>query len=289
MSLFKSTDNKTEIFICIWEWCPTWCQSCYKTIKENKEYKLEKLKQQIDISNEISDENFSYFLYWTNNIQNPEIIRIISYIKSLSRNLRIQLPFETTKLDLKNLLKENFNNEYVISRKIDNKDLLKIFIKSLWEFHNNQIIINYDLLIKEDYISLLERILKKKFNVNNDWPLYLKLWNLNINLRVLYSINYKEKKVQDLWINSCFVYDSFNINNDYIEVVDHYEVDENLDVCFHNPLCYIWNNKIANLKHTNKEIISNFLEYKNHYLKNLNSDFEKNCFKCITSGFRYKD
>ena len=99
MSLFISKNSKTEIFLFILEWCPTWCQSCSETIKKNRNFKLDDLKKQIDISNNVSDSWFSYFLYWTNNIKNEYILEIIKYIQKLERNCRIQIPIESENND----------------------------------------------------------------------------------------------------------------------------------------------------------------------------------------------
>jgi hypothetical protein len=56
---------------------------------------------------------------------------------------------------------------------------------------------------------------------------------------------------------------------------------------FHNPLCFIGNNKVSNWNFTQEKIIKNFTQYKNHYLKELNNDFPKTCFSCISNGFQY--
>jgi len=287
MQLFKSKDNKCEIFICIWEWCPTWCQSCNKTIQKTKEYKLEELKKQIDISHKISDENFSYFLYWTNNISNSYISEITNYLDSLNRNYRIQIPLSSNLEDLEKLTNKNIQ-EFVISKKIASSTDIKELIKSIQSFYNKKnIIVNYDLLIDEKLIPVLEKILKINFEKNSDSTLSKTIKNIDIHLRKLYFINYKEKKIDNLEISSCFIYDSFNIKNNFIEILDHYEIDKNLEITFHNPLCYIWQHKVTNLEQNNEKIIEDFKEYKNHYLEKLNNDFEKNCFKCITNWFRY--
>lgn len=285
MSLFISKNSKTEIFISIWEWCPTWCQSCSETIKKNRSFKLDDLKKQIDISNNVSDSWFSYFLYWTNNIKNEYILEIIKYIQKLERNCRIQIPIESKNNDLK--IYENIINEFVISKKIENKnDLIKL-INSIKEFYNKDTILNYDLLIKYEFVKVLEKILKTNFEKKQDNTKSLKISNIIINTRDLYYINSKEKKIENLNINSCFAYDSFEINKNNISINDHYEIDKDLNIIFHNPLCFIWNNKISNLEKNEKDIINDLKKYKNHYLEKLNSDFENNCFKCISKWFRY--
>jgi len=287
MNIFKSRNNNTEIFIRIWEWCPTWCQSCIITAKKNKEFNLKEVKTQIDISNNISDNNFSYFLYWTNNIINSNINKITTYINSLNRKYRIQIPIHTNLNNLKKINKKTIN-EYVISYKVMSTQDIKILIQSIKEFYNNKnIIINYDLLIKEELIPILQKILKIDFKEQQDNTVIWKIQNIEIHLRQLYFINYKEKKINNLWINSCFVYDAFEIKENYIEIIDHYEITKKLEITFHNPLCYIWNHKVTNLNKEKKEKIKDFIVYKN-FLKNLNHDFEKNCFKCITNWFNYK-
>ncbi len=287
MSLFISKNQKTEIFISVWEWCPTWCQSCSQTIKKNKNYGLKDIQNQIEIWDKISDKNFVFFLYWTNNLENDKIFEIIKYIKQKNRNIRLQIPLEAKKEQID--IFKNLTHEFVISSKIDNKIQLIKFLKSLKDMHKNNFIINYDLLIKNEYIKILEKSLKIEFEKNDDLTYSKKLWNIFLNLRELYFINSKEKKVENLKIKSCFAYESFEIKDNNILINDHLEIDKNLNVIFHNPLCFIWNNKITNLKQTNEKIISDFKKYKNHYLAKLNSDFEKNCFKCIQTWFRYDD
>lgn len=284
MSLFISKNSKTEIFLSIWEWCPTWCQSCSETIKKNRNFKLDDLKKQIDISNSVSDSWFSYFLYWTNNIKNEYILEIVKYIQKLERNCRVQIPIESKNNDLK--IYENIINEFVISKKIENKgDLIKL-INSIKEFYNKDIILNYDLLIKDEFVKVLEKILKINFEENNSAKA-IKIWNIIINTRELYNINTKEKKIENLNIKSCFAYDSFEINWSNIIINDHFEVDKDLNVIFHNPLCFIWNNKISNLEKNEEDIINDLNKYKNHYLEKLNNDFENNCYKCISTWFDY--
>lgn len=284
MSLFISKNSKTEIFLSIWEWCPTWCQSCSETIKKNRNFKLDDLKKQIDISNNVSDSWFSYFLYWTNNIKNEYILEIIKYIQKLERNCRVQIPIESKNNDLK--IYKNIINEFVISKKIENKDDLIKLINSIKEFYNKDIILNYDLLIKDEFVKVLEKILKINFEENNSAKA-IKIWNIIINTRELYNINTKEKKIENLNIKSCFAYDSFEINWSNIIINDHFEVDKDLNVIFHNPLCFIWNNKISNLEKNEEDIINDLNKYKNHYLEKLNNDFENNCYKCISTWFDY--
>jgi len=58
--------------------------------------------------------------------------------------------------------------EYVISKKIEKKEDLVILIESIKQFYNKEIIVNYDLLIKDEITNKLEKILKIKFEINND-------------------------------------------------------------------------------------------------------------------------
>ncbi len=285
MSLFISKKNGTEIFLSIWEWCPTWCQSCSHTILKNKNFKLKDLKKQIDISNKLSDSWFNYFLYWTNRIKNSNILEIIKYIKKIWRKCRLQIPIESKIIDLINY--KNIIKEYVISKKIDKKESLLILIDSIKEFYNKDVIINYDLLISEDLLKNIEKILKINFKKSDNNIKYIKIWNIILNARSLYYINSKEKKVENLDIKSCFSYDSFEINENKIEINDHFEIDKDLNIIFHNPLCFIGNNKISNLEKRDIDIIKDLDKYKNHYLDKLNSDFEKNCYKCISTWFDY--
>lgn len=288
MALFQSSNSKTEIFICIGKWCPTGCQSCWKAVLKNSSYSLSELKKQIDVSHGNSDEKFSYFLYGTNNISHPEIKNIIQYLIKLWRNYRIQLPLSAIKEEISDIIFNGKINEFVVSQKISSIIEVKEVIKNIKEFYKMpNIIINYDLLIDLKFIPAFEKILQCSFKKNNDNTFSAKIANIHLNFRELYIINYRENKIDNLWITSCFSDNSFDVGWEKILIHDHYEIDENLDIMFHNPLCFIGNNKVSNWNFTQEKIIKNFTQYKNHYLKELNNDFPKTCFSCISNGFQY--
>ena len=296
MPLFTSKNQWAEIFISIWEWCPTWCQSCSKTLKPNKSLKLADIQNAIDTSHSLSDKNFSYFLYGTNNITNPEIKSITQYIESLSRNYKIQIPLDTKYLDITHLLPsperggtEGWVSIFIVSKKITQKREILEVISSIKEFFwKENVFVNYDFLIDLKYKAVFESILKKEFEKESEWIYHLDMKNIRICLRSLYNINYKEKKVENLNLNSCLVYDSFDIGTESIDIDDHIEIEPNLDVTFHNPLCYIGYPKISNIWQERGVILKNFSRYKNEYLAELNSDMENSCFECIRKGFDYR-
>lgn len=283
--LFRATDNKCEIFISLWEWCPTWCQWCSITNKKTSFRSTEEIKESIDFANIFFDKNFSFFLYSTNNLKNPYLWEIIDYIKKIWKYYRIQIPINSSKKDIIHFK----NQEFIISKRIKTKEELKEFFKSFQEFYNEKnIIINYDLLLETKFISVLEKILKINFTKNKDLTFSGKINNIFINIRELYDIDFKEKYVKNLKIKNCFSLDSFEIKNQEIIIKDHIEIDKNLNINFHNPLCYLWNHKISNLKRRKEEIIQDFQNYK-FFLEKHNFDFEKNCFSCIQKWFSYEN
>ena len=73
----------------------------------------------------------------------------------------------------------------------------------------------------------LEKILKTHLLKNSDLT-YSKRINDNIfmNIRELYNINYKQEKVENLKISSCFSLESFEVQKNYILIKDHIEIDE---------------------------------------------------------------
>lgn len=287
MKLFISKDETVEIFLSIWEWCPTWCQSCSQTLKKTKNYKLEDLKLQIDTAHSQSDERFVFFLYWSRDIENTHLSEIINYISNLGRKIRLQLPIESKKKDISKYIYQI--KEYVISKKISNSTECKDLFRNISEFYKENIIINYDLLVWKTYIDWIERILGVKFNKRIDWTLNLKLNNIIINIRDLYIIDSKNRKIDNLNISSCYSYESFQLKEDFIQINDHYEIDSQLNIIFHNPLCFIGNNKISNLRRDRKLILNDFKKYKNMYLEKLNDNYRYNCYKCITTWFRYDE
>lgn len=282
--LFRAIDNKCEIFISLWEWCPTWCQWCSITNKKTSFKSLKEIKESIDFSNIFFDKNFSFFLYSTNNLENNFLNEITDYINKIWKKYRIQIPINSIKKNISYLK----NQEFIISKRIKTKEELKEFLKSFQEFYKEKIILNYDLLLEKRFIQVLEKILKIQFIENTDWTFSGKINNIFINIRELYEINFKEKSVKNLKIKNCFSLESFEVKNKEIIIKDHIEIDKNLNINFHNPLCYIWNHKISNLKRTKEQIIRDFQNYK-FFLEKHNFNFEKNCFSCINKNFSYEN
>lgn len=288
MKLFRWNNPWTEIFICVWKRCPTGCPSCYKTRLSQEIYPLEKVQKQIDISHELSDSSFSYFLYGTDIFQ-VEIIDIIRYITSIWRKYRLQIPLEAEPDRVESFfLDTNTTHEMVISKKIEDIASLKqSFMSIAWFYNQKKFRVNYDLLIPKIWIPTFESLLKIRFIQNDDLTYSAQLWKIMINIRELYVINPQKKCIDQLAIKTCFSNDAFEVYDDHIEIMDHFEIDENLDICFHNPLCYIGKNKIANMSAEAETIIHFFKKYKYTYLKNLEWDFKHNCYTCIKHGFQY--
>ena len=289
--IFQTKNSWAEIFIQLWAGCPTNCQSCKITKMEIRYYSLKEVKKQIDLGNEIADEKFSFFLYWTDNKKNPHLNEIANYIKSIGREYKIQIAIDTKREDIEKIIKDNMKNslnKFIISKKIKNKQDINKLIES---FKNLRWIrntfFNYDLLIDLKYKNVFEKIFKKKFKKESEWIYFLDWANIKLYIRSLYFINYKEKKIENLNLKNCLIYDSFNINDEIIEVIDHFEIDEKLDITFHNPLCYIWQPKISNIWKPKSMILQDFLKYKNNYLKKFSKNMNKSCFECITNNYHY--
>ena len=289
MSIFKSKNQHCDIFICLWEWCPTWCQSCPKTVQKTSFIPFSILKNQIDASHSLSDTWFWYFLYGTDNLKHPEIETILAYLRSLKRNYRVQINPNTPFSHLAHMRQTSGLHEFVISKKVSTQHELKEIFESFQTLHNHEnIIINYDLLIDDTYIPFLEKILRCQFIKESENIHTSKIHNFYLNLRKLYTINYKNKSVENLHLKHCIIQASFQINENHIEIHDHYEIDKNLDICFHNPLCFLGNNKIANTSlHPSQEIITLFWKYRD-YLGQFKDNFHTSCFACIHRGFDYR-
>ena len=137
------------------------------------------------------------------------------------------------------------------------------------------------------YKSLFEKIFQKEFQKETEGIYVLEWKNIKLYVRSLYFINHQKKSIENLNLKACLVYESFLIHTTHIEVLDHFEIDANLDVTFHNPLCYIGKPLITNLSQTPEKIINDFRVYKDTYLKELNTNLEKNCFTCINNSYNY--
>lgn len=288
MVFFTSNNPGAEIFVSVGTGCPTWCQSCHKTIKENSSLSLDEITYQIQSWHELSDDNFSFFIYGNDALKNPHILSTIEYIKKLKRHVKIQIPIYTKYTQLTNFIDSNNTSIFVVSKKIESKKQVSDIINSIKELYGkNNIFINYDLLIDLKYKQVFEKIFNTISTKEEDWFFSITARNIKVTLRSLYYINYKDRKIENLRLTSCMIYDSFHIHKNSIEIHDHFEIEPNGDITFHNPLCYIWQPKITNIYKKNAEMLIDFKKYKDIYLNNLNHDLEKNCFTCITKKYNY--
>lgn len=240
----------------------------------------------IDASDIICDSPFEYFLYGTDVISHPNFSDICTYISHKHRDYKIQIPLESPYNKLQEKVENYKSSNFVISKKIQSKQDLSRFFTSIKSYHKSDIIMNYDLLIKKEYIPLIEKILQRSFSINSDMTYKLQIGNIYINLRELYFINPIDKKIDNLTINKCFSQSSFSIEKDHIKIYDHLEVTKDLKLTFHNPLCFIGQHMISSLTRTHSQIISDFERYK-IFLPKANSDFSKDCFSCIKNKFHY--
>jgi len=287
MVFFTSNNPGAEIFVSVGTGCPTWCQSCHKTIKKNSSLSLDEIIYQIQSWHDLSDNNFSFFIYGNDALKNPHIWATIKYIKKLKRQVKIQIPTYTQYAQLIDFIDKNYISIFVISKKIESKQEVQDIITSIKELYKkDNIFVNYDLLIDLQYKQVFEKIFNT-VSIEEDWIFSITAKNIKITLRSLYYINYKHKKIENLNLKSCMIYDSFHIHKNRIEILDHFEIEPNGDITFHNPLCYIGQPKVTNIKKSNPRILSDFKKYKEFYLNSLNHDLEKNCFKCITKKYSY--
>jgi hypothetical protein len=99
---------------------------------------------------------------------------------------------------VQNISKDGLN-EFVVSQKISSSFDIKTLISHIQNFYGQtHVIINYDLLIKEAFIPLLEKILKVTFSQNSDGTFSQQIRNLFFQLRPLYFINFEKKQVENL-------------------------------------------------------------------------------------------
>lgn len=283
MKLFLPKNKENEVFISTWKWCFTNCQSCLKAKEKVSFLEYKKIENIIDITEKKINWPFEYFLYWTEVLKHPELDKIISKIKSKWQNYKLQITSHNTPNDFHNI-KDNFL-KLVLSKNIeDKKDLLGI-LESIKAFNNNKRFhLSIDLLINLELIKYFEQLLKVKKIKENEWIHFIKKWNITLYFRNKYNINYSDKNIDNIGIKKCLISENFEIKWDKIQFNDHIEIEENLDLTFHNPLCYLWKHKISNLCRNQHEIISDIKKFNSHINNFSWDEFSKTCFDCITKN-----
>lgn len=283
MKLFLPQNSDKEVFISIWKWCFTNCQSCLKAKEKVSFLDIKKIKEIINISCKKIDLKFDFFLYWTETLKHPNLKEIISEIEQNNKSYKLQITSNTKKEDFNCLNIKKI--KLVLSKNIENKKELIWIINSIKEFYwDMNFSLNIDLLIDLNYINYFEKILKTEKKKEMDWIYFIESKNIKIYFRKKYFINHKNKQIDNLWINQCLINENFELKWSKIIINDHIEIDENLDLTFHNPLCYLWSHKISNLNKKNDEIIENIREFNSHISKISSNNFSKTCFDCITKN-----
>lgn len=283
MKLFLPQNSEKEVFISVWKWCFTNCQSCIKAKEKVSFLNIKLIKNIINKSCEKIDNNFDFFLYWTEVLKHPKINEIIKEIENKNKSYKIQITSMTKKKDFEKLKSDLF--KVVLSKNIEEKKDLIWIIESIKEFYwDTKFSLNIDLLIDLKSINYFEKILKTPKKKESNWIYYIQNKNIKIYFRQKYFINYNNKKIDNIGITKCLINNNFKLKWNHILINDHIEIDENLGITFHNPLCYLGQHKISNLNKKDDEIIQNIKEFNTHISNFPSNDFSKNCFDCITKN-----
>jgi hypothetical protein len=102
-----------------------------------------------------------------------------------------------------------------------------------------------------------------------------------------WKIDFNIKVINNLKLKKCLQYEQLSIINNKIFIKDNLEMLNNWDLFIHDNLCNIWDIRISNIFKNNNDIYNDFILFKKYLDKLNNWDMERNCFKCIKTGYSY--
>ena len=297
MKLFYSESNEIEVFIKLWEKCPTACNSCSFANAKEQFYDYKIINKLIDSAVLLTWDNIRFFLYWTDTLMHPELENILDHVYLRGRVAMIQLDYYSieNKMDLLNSLKMNYPQiEFLIARMIKNKD---DFSNLLLSFKNHTklyptIHFRYDIIIDTyKYPKAFEIMLRKmkgvvESNMHDNYS--FTFGSVSWCLSKAITINPKEKKVDNVSFKGCVLDKFYNVGTDRVDLFDSIEIDNDGNFRIHTPLCFLWDLKISNISFSNKKIINDFRDFKKFLRGRDYSDMWKACYKCIKTPYSFK-
>ncbi len=298
MNLFFSESDEVEIFIKLWEKCPTACNSCSYAHADLKFYDKEVISKNIKDAVSLTWPNIRFFLYGTDSLKSSDLKEILDLIYNLWRTAMIQLDFYN--IDANNKLLSELSLEYnwiefLIARMIKNKDdlicLLESFKRHTKEYPN--IYFRYDIIIDiKKYWKAFELILKMLKNVvhSNMHDNYsFTLGKISGCISKAIQIDVFNKRINDVSFKSCVLKNFFAIKEWWIQLFDSIEIDQEGNIRIHTPLCFLWDIKISNIKFSQEKIMIDFSSFEDFLLSRNYSDMWKACYECINTPYKYKE
>lgn len=292
--IFSSKTNYIEFFIKIWKKCPTACSNCSYANSNLDFFDLKNIFERIDYWKNIFEwKEFIYFLYWVDFLEHPKMFEILDYVKKINRKFKIQISLidlEEKKDILNNLYKKYGFFEITIANEVNTISDIKKVLKALSIFSKiKKLRFNFDIIIDLVKNKLFIDNLKKLFwnykidNVHKNLT-FDDIWNINLGITQKFDIDWKLKKINNLWYDKCIMDDLFEIKDDIIYFNDHLELDYDWNFMLHTPLCFLAYIKIAHKNDSNVIILDKFKKFKNSVLK-IRGNMWKKCFECIKTNW----
>ncbi len=296
MSLFVSKGKEIEVFIKIWEKCPTWCSDCHYANTSEIFYWFDDLTLNINYWIKHTSEDFRFFLYWVDTIKYPHLEKLIKYINDKWRDILIQIDYNNLTDEYKDKLRELVTNnskiELVISRVISSKKDAYNLLKSFKFFiKNKDLNVRYDLVIDyKKYRNLYDLLISKFCNIkenslHDNYSFWISNIKWSISKRIF--VNNKTKTIDNILYKDCVVKSFFKLREKSILLNDSIEIDKNWIFRIHTNLCFLWDLRISNAKYSEEKILSDFISFWEYINKKDNSNMWETCYKCINTLYTY--
>lgn len=296
MSLFITDTNEIEIFIKLWDKCPTACLNCWYANAPLKFYDINIIKKNIYSCLNITSNNIRFFLYWVDTFSCDYLEELLDYIYSFWRKVLIQIDYRKIiwMKDYINLLISKYSwIEFLIARTIQDKIDLSLIIQSIKFVSSNftSTTFRYDLIINTEKYGKIFNLLINKFssvqdiNMHDNYSFYLN--NISWSISKEISIDSKNSIINNISFKDCVLKSFFLIEWNKINLFDSIEVDFDWNFRIHTPICFLWDIKISNINFSNKKILDDFSKF-NLYINSRDySVMWKSCYDCIKSPYVY--
>ncbi len=294
--IFTSSAKAPEIFIKLGEKCPTKCSGCFYGTVWNQDYDSQKILDNIVYANEVTTENFVYFLYWVDTILHTNLDIYLEKIKELSRWVVLQINdasfFEKEYLQrLHSLSKIYPEMHFLLSKNINSlKEFLDFLKIAKMLEHMNIDTVRYDMSL--DFEKLLPLIRKTSWiqiTKSEDYFNYEFLYKgIHGSISSKVTNNKAKESLDGCNFETCIYPDFFNLENGELEMKDMIEFDIEWYIRIHHPVCFLSDIKISHIRYTREEIFRHFLKSEQYFMKYSSWSMKKNCFDCIQSWYSFE-
>lgn len=298
-NIFVSKDKDEKyIFIKVWEQCPTACPSCkYWTSQKNSFYDINLLKNNILKVNPFFDKGFTYFLYWSNVLNLPNLDELLNTIISINKKIVIQVDITLLKSDILKMLElhKNYKNKisFLFSNNIFTDQELDKILKIMNQLKLTWLKVNFDIVLNIKKYHNKIKLFLQTFNKVGVDPIHRNIYFIDNNITGTFSQSIKIdnalKVIQGIKYEHCVMWDFFTIINNKIILSSHIELTKEWNFTFHTPLCFLTEINISNFSFSYDKLIQDFQKFQDIFIQDKKSkDIASTCYNCIKSeGYQY--